>query len=156
MPAKNFAALIESLSWRGAAPARTCHLAVGDARTVSLIMKGKKKVETRFSVVRQPPFGKVSPGDLIVFKKTAGPIVATAKAARVMYFAGLTRSRIQRLRDQFDDLVQAGDEFWGRKMNARYGTVIFLSDVELVTPTRVDKRDRRAWVVWPTSHSASS
>lgn len=130
-----------------APPTGRIHLAVGEPKMVELILEGKKTVETRFAETRQPPFGHVEPGDIIVFKESGGPVVGVARATRAEFYSGLDQDQVLNLRWLFNDLIQADDDFWSRKSGARYATFIYLSEVVRVEPVRIEKRDRRAWVV---------
>ena len=131
-------------------PAVRVHLAVGEPKMVELILAGKKTIETRFSETRQPPFGSVEAGDIIILKKSGGPIVGIARAARATFYSHLDGGQVRALRAEFNDLVQADDEFWARKSEARYATFIYLGEVTKVEPCYICKRDRRAWVVYQT------
>lgn len=112
-----------------------------------LILQGKKTLETRFSLTRQPPFARVNVGETIFLKVTGGPIVASAQVDRVWFYSGLTLDEIVRLKAEYNDLVQASGEYWRQKQHSRYATFIALRDVRRMEPTCLaDKKDRRAWV----------
>lgn len=156
MPVPGLAeAVITLLGGEGASTCRI-HLAVGESKMVDLILEGKKTVETRFAETRQPPFGYVEPGDIIVFKKSGGPVVGLARATRAEFYSGLDQDQVLNLRSRFNDLIQADDEFWARKGSARYATFIHLSEVVKIEPVRIGKRDRRAWVVCEAENGGDS
>ncbi len=70
-------------------PARAVHLAVMLEPWLSLVLSGRKTVESRFGKHPVPPYGTVTPGDIIVFKRSSGPVLALALAVGVRY-AGLS------------------------------------------------------------------
>jgi hypothetical protein len=66
----------------------TCgiHLAVLVEPYLSLILEGKKTIESRFSVNRHAPFEQVGKGDIIILKKSSGPIVGICKVADAWFY----------------------------------------------------------------------
>ena len=57
------------------------HLAVFIEPTLQFVLDGKKKVESRFSLNRCAPYKAVDEGDLILIKRSGGPIVAVAEVS---------------------------------------------------------------------------
>jgi len=60
--------LIRRVSTRG------IHLAVLVEPYLSLILDGKKTIESRFSINRHAPFEQVQRGDVLILKRSSGPI----------------------------------------------------------------------------------
>jgi len=123
------------------------HIAVCDSKILSLIMNGSKTIESRFSINRIAPFGYIEEGDTVYFKKTGGPVVGKAIAGRVQFFSKLTGREVQLLKEEYNNMIQADEEYWNCKMSARYGTLIYLDEVEQLSPIDIKKRDRRPWVI---------
>jgi len=123
------------------------HLAVLEARYLAGLVAGRKTVECRLSRTGCPPYGVISPGDLVWLKESGGPVRGLAGVARVEEFAELTPAKLRRLRTRFHDLVAAPASFWCERKRARFATLIRLEWVCAVQPFRVLKRDRRSWVV---------
>jgi hypothetical protein len=125
------------------------HLAVLVEPFLGYILEGSKRVESRFSTVRTPPFRAVREGDLLLLKEAAGPIVAATFATEVWCYASLTARTRDDLRTRFGlDLRDDVPGFWEQRERARYATLIRLGEVAtLNTPIDCPKTDRRGWVV---------
>jgi hypothetical protein len=114
------------------------HLAVFAEPFLSLVLDGRKTVESRFSRVRCAPFDLVSEGDIILLKKVAGPKRA--------WFYELDKQVFARIRKTYGSTICADDEFWRHRRNASYATLIELAEPTAIPATPCDKRDRRGWV----------
>ncbi len=123
------------------------HLAVFDKKMLASLLEGKKTIESRFSKNRSVPFGEVVKGDTIFFKQESGPVVAVGTAARVRYFNSLSSNDVDAIRRFFNGDLRADDSFWEKKHDATYATLIDLTDVRPVGPTKIEKKDRRSWIV---------
>src|ERR1700686_1163065 len=53
---------------------RGIHLAVLVEPYLSLILDGKKTIESRFSTNRHAPFEQVQRGDVLILKRSSGPV----------------------------------------------------------------------------------
>ena len=124
------------------------HVAVLVEPYLSLVLKGKKTVESRFGANRHPPYGAVFAGDVILLKRAAGPIVGVACATRAWYFY-LNAATLAEIRRRFEGRMCASDDFfWEERCGANFATLIELGQVtEVATPIFCDKRDRRGWVI---------
>jgi hypothetical protein len=111
------------------------------------VVRGEKTIESRFSRVKCPPFNCVTSGDVILFKKPGGPIKARATAAEVLNFSGLTPDAVRHIMDKYRDGLRLCETLMRAKLDARYCTLVFLTDVQRVVPFPVHKKDRRGWVV---------
>lgn len=123
------------------------HLAVFVEPFLQYLLEGRKTIESRFSIHRRPPFGCVEPGDLILVKQSAGPIVALAEVSSVWYYE-LDASARDFIRSRFSEQLCIDDpDFWDAKAEACYATLMQLARVERLKPFACEKRDRRGWVV---------
>ena len=59
------------------------HLAVLTEPFCSLLLDGAKTIESRFSHVRCAPYGTLAKGDIVVVKKTGGPVTGAFQAGTV-------------------------------------------------------------------------
>lgn len=122
------------------------HLAVMREPWLSDVLAGRKTIESRFARAVVPPYGVVGVDDLLLFKRAAGPVCATARVAHVA-FHDLAREGVEGIRERFSAALCADDAFWADRRDARYATLMHLDDVRPVPDLHVDKRDRRGWVV---------
>ena len=123
------------------------HLAVMVQPYLKYIIEGKKTVESRFSERRIAPYGNVNIDDIILLKKTGGPIVGICQISNIWYYPLDTRSW-QKIRSEFYQMLCAQDpEFWNQRKSARFATLMSLKNVLNILPVRYSKKDRRGWVV---------
>lgn len=136
------APLVEKASLSG-----SIHLGVFIEPWLSYVLDGSKTVESRFSSVRTAPFGKVCAGDVLLIKRSGGPVVAVSSITNVWSYH-LDPSSWQLLREKFAEPLRAQDpEFWESKKEASYATLMFLDHVREIDPVGWEKKDRRGWVV---------
>jgi hypothetical protein len=129
---------------------RSVHLAIFVPPYLEYVLCGKKTVESRFSSVRCPPFGRVREGDVILLKQTGGPVVGLATAARIWSYT-LDPDSWSEIRRDFTDALCAQDpDFWRTRNKAAYATLVRLQNVRKIPPFGFQKRDRRGWVVLRT------
>jgi len=62
----------------------------------------------------------------------------------VRHYEELTPTRISQLRQQFNGAIQAPGAFWHQHRDARFATLIWLSEVCVPSPFWVVKPDHRA------------
>lgn len=143
-----------SNAWDGAA-ARV-HLAVFVQPFLGYVLDGSKTVESRFSVNATSPYGRVTAGDLLLLKRSGGPIVGVSRAADVWQYE-LNRHAWQQIKRQFSQALRLdGSDFLERKANASFATLILLDHVRPIAPVLCEKRDRRGWVVLRDKESQRS
>ncbi|MCS6940867.1 MAG: ASCH domain-containing protein [Roseiflexus sp.] len=124
------------------------HLAILREPYLSRILAGAKTIESRFLRVRAAPYGCVTVDDTLLLKRASGPIVASARAARVATFDDLTPARIEALLERYADGLRLDDDMRARAQSSRYAVLIWLTDVAPISdPPTISKHDRHAWVV---------
>ena len=123
------------------------HLAVMHEPYLSLILDGRKTVESRFSQKQVAPYRRVRRGDLVLFKLLGGPVTAVARVADAAFYV-LDSATWGQLRERFEaELAAQGETFWEDRRRARYASLIRLGEIKPIAPIAVAKRDRRGWVV---------
>jgi hypothetical protein len=124
------------------------HLGVFVEPFLGAILDGRKTIESRFGLNRSPPFKRVSAGDLILLKRSGGPVVGLALAGGSTYYH-LERGMLEDIRAEFAPRLYAeDDEFWEARAEKRFATLIEIDDAVEVDDLAVDKRDRRGWVTY--------
>src|SRR5215469_6001323 len=128
-------------------PSCGVHLAVLVEPFLGYVLNGSKTVESRFSVKRCVPFGRVNRGDVLLLKRTGGPVVGIARV-RVVWSYSLDESSWGEIRERFAEALRAQDpKFWEQRRGASYATLMAIDQVLELTPVEWEKRDRRGWVV---------
>lgn len=126
----------------------TVHLAIFVEPYLSAVLDGRKTIESRFAVHKRPPYLRVEAGDIIVLKRSGGPIMGVALAHTVRFYQ-LSPSVLDQLRDEFSDALFARDDaFWEKRREKHFATLIDLEDPAPVSPFSIPKRDRQAWVTY--------
>src|SRR5580692_1379944 len=62
------------------------HLAVFIEPYLQYVLEGKKTVESRFGIQRRPPFGHVREGDILLLKRSGGPITGVCLVGQVWFY----------------------------------------------------------------------
>jgi hypothetical protein len=123
------------------------HLAVFVEPFLQFVIEGNKTIESRFSTNRCAPYQSVRPGDVLLLKRSSGPVVAIAEVGQVWFYE-LDASAWRIIKREFGPLLRIDDpEFWRQKSSACFATLMRLERVETIPPVPCNKRDRRGWVV---------
>lgn len=123
------------------------HLAIFVEPFLGYILSGTKTIESRFSKRKIAPFGKIERGDLIILKRSSGPIVGLCEALDVWYYRLGPRSRVK-IQDEFlGRLAIDNTGFLAQLKTASFATLIAIGDVQAIRPRSWTKRDRRSWIV---------
>lgn len=126
------------------------HLAVLVEPYLQFILDGTKSVESRFSVRRYPPFNCVEEGDVILLKRSSGPIVGICEVSSAWFYHLDPKSWFE-IREEFTQALCAQDpDFWRTREAASFATLMRIHRVLAISPTKCNKRDRRGWVVLRT------
>lgn len=125
------------------------HLAIFTKGVGEKILSGEKTIESRFSRVKNPPFGVVASGDLVYIKPSGKDIIGQFRVQRVFFFDGLSEIDIKNLKKEYEKEISAEDSYWEAKLNSKYGTLIFIGEVDpfITSPVKLLKKDLRGWVV---------
>lgn len=127
--------------------AMNSHLVILKKPYLELILSGEKTVELRLTRARRPVCGRVSPGDRLALKASAGPVCGRAAVEDVAYYSDLTPERIAGIRRDFGNWIGGDDTIWESMMDCRSGLLVWLTDVRRIQPIRIHKKDMRAWVL---------
>lgn len=123
------------------------HLAILVEPYLQYILDGKKTVESRFSINRIAPYGEVQRDDILLLKRSGGPITAICQVGQVWFYE-LNPQSWDEIREEFTQMLCAQDpEFWISRRRASYATLMRLRQVKAIKPVKYIKRDRRGWLV---------
>ena len=136
----------------GLTSTRSVHLAVFVQPFLRFLLEGRKTIESRFSVHRRAPSECVRTGDIVFVKESGGPIVAAAEVSDVWYYH-LDPSAREFIRKRFAKQLCVEPEFWERKADSCYATLMQFSHIHRLHPINCMKRDRRGWVVLASSNA---
>lgn len=123
------------------------HLAILVEPYLKYILEGKKTIESRFSERRVAPYRRVKRDDVILLKRSGGPVVGLCRASDIWYYE-LDPESWTEIRTGFSKMICVQDpDFWRKRKSAEFATLIRLTNVMRIQPFKYSKRDRRAWVV---------
>jgi hypothetical protein len=123
------------------------HVAVFHEPFLTWVLEGKKRVESRFSQKQVAPFGNIAPGDAVLLKRVAGPLVGICHVNAAWSYR-LDPATWAFIRERFSELLCAEEEeFWIERKDARFATLISIEAVRRLPDIHYPKTDRRGWVV---------
>lgn len=123
------------------------HLAVFVEPFLTAVLEGRKTIESRFGVHRRPPYLCIEKNDIILIKRSGGPIVGLAQAGEAS-FHQLSPKVLSEIRRKFAyQLFALDEEFWESRAGKQYATLIELDDPAEISPLPFPKRDRQGWVI---------
>jgi hypothetical protein len=123
------------------------HLAVLLEPYLKYILEGRKTVESRFSERRIAPYGDVHRHDVILLKRSGGPILGLCQVSNIWYYQ-LDPESWREIRAEFSQMLCAENpEFWSQRRGAEFATLMSLRNVLKIQPIKYSKNDRRGWVV---------
>lgn len=122
------------------------HLAVMAEPFLSYVFEGKKTIESRFSVNKSVPYNHVRNGDIILLKRSGGPIVGLCMVTKVWFYE-LNTQVWNKIRNKQAKQICADEVFWSSHKAASFATLMQINSVIAIKPIKVYKRDRRGWVV---------
>jgi hypothetical protein len=112
------------------------------------ILEGKKTIETRFAKRPCPPFERVRKHDVIMLKRTPGDVVGIY-VVEAVWFYRLDPKSLAFIKAKFGPAICPADpSFWKERKDASVATLILIDKVTPVEPFKIEKRDRRGWVVF--------
>lgn len=130
-----------------ALPSCGIHLAVFVEPFLGYLLDGTKTIESRFSVTRQAPYEKVCKGDILLVKRSSGPVVGLCRVGQV-WFYNLDPDSWAYIRKHFARAICAQDPaFWTAREGASYATLLQVKNVLAIDPVSWPKRSRQGWVV---------
>lgn len=125
------------------------HLAIFKGDGANLILEGKKTIESRFSRIKQAPYGAISAGDLVYIKPSGGSIIGQFRVKKVIFYDGLDSGEMEEIKKRFGNELAVDEAYWEAKLDSKYGSLIFIgsSNRFITSPINLPKKDLRGWVV---------
>ncbi len=125
------------------------HVGIFTPELAEKVLTGQKIIESRFSKSKIIPFGQVSAGDIVYIKPSGKDIIGQFTVAKVLFWDGLTKSDVLKLKAEFGTQIAADEAFWAQKMDSKYATIIFIGQSYrfITSPLKLQKRDQRGWII---------
>lgn len=129
------------------------HLAIFVEPYLQFVLDGQKTIESRFATRRYVPYKQVDVGDVVLLKRSGGPIVGICEIAAVWFYR-LDAKSWSTIKREFAQALCAQDpNFWQSRQLASYATLMRLHHVRSIPPIKFTKRDRRGWVLLRSRNS---
>lgn len=116
------------------------------------ILSGEKKIESRWSIYKCAPWGKVKRGDTIYFKNSGEPVVAKASVDKIEEYENLNPDKVKALLRKYGGkngiAVNNLENTISWAKNKRYCTLIFLINPRSVKPFNIDKSGYGTPIAW--------
>lgn len=134
------------------------HLAIFTEPFLTLLLDGDKIVESRFSLNNTAPFKKVQTGDIVFIKKSGGDVIGYFIVSKTEFYHSPSSTTIQTLKKAYSKAVGANvvKDFWQTREAAKHISFLKVSHVTKIPAIKIDKRDRRAWLVLQSSLDATN
>lgn len=137
---------LTKLLFDGSSP-NSVHLAIFVEPYLKFILEGRKTVESRFNSHRCVPYQKVQVGDILLLKRSGGPVVGLCEVANVWFYQ-LDPESWDTIKHKFaQDLFVQDPTFWEKRQHASYATLMRIRNVCPIAPAKFVKYDRRGWVL---------
>lgn len=122
------------------------YIAIMDRETIDKVLKYEKLIESRFSINKIVPYGKVKEGDIIYLKEKGGKVTAKFIVDRVLYFDNLNKEKIETIKNEYGENINAPDIYWKVKQKAKYGTLMYIKNPSKIEPFKIIKKNRQAFL----------
>lgn len=125
------------------------HVGIFAEPYLTLIIQGKKTIESRFSVNRISPYGRIFTGDIVLVKKAGGPIVGMFVAGEVEFYSRLNANKLKEIDKNFAEQIcsTVNPNFWINRSTSKFATLINIDRFIKVEPFTINKSDRMAWSI---------
>ncbi len=112
-----------------------------------MVLSGEKTIESRWSMMKIAPYGKVAVGDELLLKETGKAVTAIAKVNKVVFYE-LTPQKVEEIRTKFGKQIGV-DRFedWESTYQKKYCTLIWVSDIRRIEPLSVPRSNGAGWIV---------
>ncbi len=124
---------------------RTLHLGIFTEPYLSLMLNGKKTIESRFSKRKMLPYDKITKDDIVIIKKSSGNVVGYFTIEDIKFF-DLNTIAITEIKKLYNKELCVSENFWLEKQNSNYETLIFIKEIHLLEPFKINKKGMSTWL----------
>lgn len=124
------------------------HLGIFNQPYYSLIISGDKTIESRFSINKCSPYGKVKKNDVVFIKETGKSICAYSIVSEVKYYSKENNNlNLQLLEENYSkDICVCDNNFWKDRSNKNYATLLWVANPTTISSFCINKKDKRGWI----------
>lgn len=125
---------------------QTLHLGIFTEPCLTYMLEGKKTIESRFSKHKIAPYYQIKKEDIVLIKKSSGPVIGYFTIKDILFF-DLKEVSIEEIRRKYQKELCVSNEFWKEKQNSNYATLIFIDKITCFEPINVHKKGMQSWIV---------
>lgn len=123
------------------------HLGIFSQPFLTLMLDGKKTIESRFSKNKIAPFDKISKYDIVIVKESSKKIVALFTVKEVLQFT-MKDTSVHSLKEKYNNEILADNQFWNNKeKTSNYATLIKIGELIKLKPFVINKVGMQSWIV---------
>jgi ASC-1-like (ASCH) protein len=123
------------------------------------ILKGQKKIESRWYSLKCQPWNNIKTGETVYFKDSGEPVSLKVSVAKVLSFENLTSKKVKAILAKYgqaDGLDKKEiPEFYKRFKDKKYCLLIFLKDPQKIKPFNINKAGFGMMAAWLTVNNIS-
>lgn len=124
---------------------KTIHLGIFSEPHLSLMLSGKKTIESRFSKNKIEPYNSINKDDIVFIKESGGKLIGYFTINEVKFF-DLAKTSSKTIKTKYNNQLLLDKTFWNTKEYSRYATLIFIEKICIIKPFNIVKRDIRSWI----------
>ncbi|MER7609743.1 hypothetical protein [Nocardioides sp. NPDC127503] len=132
------------------------HVAIMTEPYLSKVRSGEKYIESRLTKVNISPFRRAAEGDIVLFKRSGGAILAMALIERVEFEHLTAPDGPASLAEKYADGLGYEPGYVETKQHAKFASLLWLREVRDLPATPLEKRGRQAWVTLHAGHQCDS
>lgn len=118
------------------------------------ILRGEKKIESRWYLGKRNPWDKIMAGDIVYFKDSGEPVGIRAKVKKVIQFSNLTQKQVRDILAKYGDAdgleKEKIPEFFERFKDKKYCILVFLENPQKIKPFGINKTGFGMMAAWIT------
>lgn len=125
------------------------HVAIFSEPYLTMVLNKQKVIESRFSINRISPYGKIHKGDVVLIKKAGGPICGLFTTGEIQFISKLNIEKLKSIEQSYAEQIcsNVDEDFWRSRNSCKYLTLINIDKVRITQPIQIYKSDRTAWSV---------
>ena len=123
------------------------HIAVVRQPFYNMILNCEKTIESRWSLNKCAPYKRVAKNDIIYFKLPGKLISAVAEVEDAKFYE-LNSSLAEKIKTLYGKEIGIHKfENWETYKNKKYLTLIWLKNIRVIKPFKIEKKNKAGWVI---------
>ncbi|MDD5145090.1 MAG: hypothetical protein PHW72_03130 [Candidatus Pacebacteria bacterium] len=121
------------------------------------ILKGEKKIESRWYKNKSVPWNKIKEGEIVYFKNSGEPVTLKTEVSKVLQFSDLNPNKVREILEKYGQKDGLGIDQLGNYYqifkNKKYCILIFLKNPQKIKPFGINKKGFGLMSAWITTRS---